>query len=86
MIGVLLCVYFSYHAMAGQRSLFRLLSLEAAIAKNVAKNELVTLERQLLESKVHAMRPGSVQKDLLEERVRETLGYKRVDEVMVLGN
>ena len=84
MIGVLLCVYFSYHAISGERSLIRLLSLQQAIKDNAAEKNNVIFERQILEAKVVAMRPGSIEKDLLEERAREVLGYKRPGEVIIL--
>ncbi len=86
MIGVLLCGYFSYHAISGERSLIRLMSLHHMIEKKEAEKDNVIYKRQILESKVVAMRPGSVEKDLLEERVREVLGYKHPDEIVVLGS
>lgn len=85
MIGVLLCAYFSYHAISGERSLIRLLSLEQSISQNVAIKDKVIQERETLESKVIAMRPGSIDRDLLEERSREILGYKRPDEIVIFN-
>lgn len=32
------------------------------------------------------MRPGNVDKDLLEEQVRLVLGYRQSDELVFLGN
>lgn len=85
-IGVLLCLYFSYHAISGQRSLLTLYTVQKSIEKNVAKRDIVTTKRQSIEHKVRAMRPGQVNKDLLEERVRIVLGYTRPDEVVILSN
>ena len=46
--------------------------------------ETVTAERQKLETKVVMMRPGSINKDLLEERIRSVLGYRYEDEIILL--
>ena len=85
-IGVMLCLYFSYHTVFGHRSILTLTKLENKIELAVANNDDATQERQTLEAKVLAMRPDSINPDMLEERARSVLGYKRVDEVMVLGN
>ncbi|MGB0719033.1 MAG: FtsB family cell division protein [Bdellovibrionales bacterium] len=86
LIGLLLCFYFSYHAVSGQRSFFTLFSLERQIETSDAQRDNVALERQNLERKVIAMRPGSLNRDLLEERVAAVLGYQAADEVRVLSN
>lgn len=86
MIGILLCGYFSYHAISGERSLIRLISLNHIIEDHEAQKHIVISERQLLEEKVIAMRPGSVEKDLLEERARVVLGYKAPDEIVIMRN
>ena len=43
-------------------------------------------ERLALQQKVQEMRPGNVSKDLLEERARAELGYKKPLETELLGN
>ncbi len=63
-----------------------LLSLNQSIATTSLNATNLQTERQLLEQKVRMLRPGSVSKDLLEERVRAVLGYKYADEVAVLSN
>lgn len=85
-IGVMLCVYFSYHSVFGHRSVLALNVLNTQIENTVAKRDNVSLERENLERMVVAMRADSMNPDLLEERARAVLGYKRVDEVLVLSN
>lgn len=85
-LGVMLCMYFSYHAVFGHRSVLALSSLNAQIETSVAKGDIVSSERQYLEGRVLAMRPDSMNPDMVEERARTILGYKRVDEVVVLSN
>jgi len=43
-------------------------------------------EEALLQKKNAMMRPGSVDKDLLEERVRTVLGYRAPDDYTVMGH
>ena len=83
-IGLCLCVYFSSHIVAGERSTFRLMSLERQIAKTTAEYEKTKTQREQLEAKVVKLRPGSIDPDLLEERARSVLGYARPDEQIVI--
>ena len=84
-IGVMLCLYFAYHTVFGHRSILTLHKLDHHIESTVSERDLVQKKRQNLEVRVLAMRPDSLNPDLLEERARLVLGYKRKDEVMVLG-
>ena len=85
-IGVMLCLYFSYHSIFGHRSILALHMLESQIEKSVSIRDNIEYKRQILEHKVASMRPDSLNPDLLEERARSVLGYKRSDEVLVLSN
>lgn len=86
LIGVCLCFYFIYHAVQGNRSVIRLTSLNKSIATMSQKYDSLQAERIALETKVKMLRPGSVNRDLLEERARLVLGYKHPDEVIILRN
>ncbi len=83
-IGVCICMYFAYHAIYGNRSYVKHMSLSSQI-ESMSQN-LVELQKDRveLERKVAMMRPGSVDADLLEERVRLVLGYKHKDEKMFM--
>lgn len=83
-IGLGLCVYFTWHIVAGERSSFRLMSLERQIERTTAAYEQERLKREQLEAKVVKLRPGSIDPDLLEERARAVLGYARPDEQIVI--
>ena len=74
-IGFSLCFYFCYHLIHGQRSAMRLLVLETRIEKTVQQYELAKAAREDIERKVVMMRPGSINRDLLEERITHVLGY-----------
>lgn len=85
-IGVCLSFYFSYHLIAGHRGYVRLMALEQRVEDISAQYEQVKAEREAIEKKVVMMRPGSIDRDLLEERARYTLGYTMPDEVILLQN
>lgn len=85
-IGICLCLYFSYHTMQGSRSALRLMTLSQTIETKSLNSHKLKNKREALEAKVAMMRPGSMSKDLLEERARVVLGYKYEDEIAILRN
>lgn len=85
-IGFILCCYFGYHAVLGQRSYIRLLSLERQISETTTTADHLTAERIALEGRVKMLRPGSIDRDLLEERARYVLGYSYDNERIVITN
>ena len=82
-IGLLLCVYFSYHLIQGNRSLVRLVQMQKQIVVSQTEMEDVSARRAAVESKVKMMRPGSVDRDLLEERIQVVLGYANSKDLIV---
>lgn len=83
LVGVCLCFYFSYHVFQGNRGFVRLLMLRSEVSTLSHDYEEARAQRQAIEQKVIAMRPGSVSRDLLEERVRIVLGYRHPDEIAI---
>lgn len=83
-IGLCLSFYFCYHLVAGQRGYLSLISLESRIASVSEDYNAHKSEREALEKKVVMMRPGSIDRDLLEERARHVLGYRYHDELILL--
>ncbi len=59
------------------------MSLESQISQAFIKQDRLVEERSALEKKVVMMRPGSIDRDLLEERVRFVLGYHKPNEVVL---
>lgn len=82
-IGLLLCAYFSYHIMHGNRSLAKLHSLEIKITSAQAQASDLEAEQEVLKQKVTMMRPQTLDKDLLEERIRVVLGYTQNDDLVI---
>lgn len=82
-IGVCLSVYFCYHLIAGERGYLRYLSLENRIVEAEMSLDNLSAQRADKEEKVVMMRPGSINRDLLEERARIVLGYRYADEKII---
>ena len=85
MIGFSLCFYFCYHLIQGERSLIRFISLQKSVQSLQLESKEIAAEHDELETKVSMMRPGSINKDLLEERARIVLGFRRQGEVDILS-
>jgi cell division protein FtsB len=79
-IGICLSVYFCYHLIAGERGYLRFISLERQISSTQEDYQQLSTDRKTLEERVVMMRPGSINRDLLEERARVVLGYRYQDE------
>lgn len=85
-IGICLSFYFCYHLIAGERSYLRLVSLDRQIEKTQEEFHVASAEREALEQKVVMMRPGNVNRDLLEEQARKVLGFHYKDEKVLIKN
>ncbi len=83
-VGLLLCVYFSYHLIQGDRSLVRLVQTQKEIQVSQGELDGVVARRYAVETKVTMMRPGSVDWDLLEERICQVLGYTSPEDLVIL--
>jgi len=83
-IGLCLSFYFCYHLIAGQRGYFSLISLENQVSRTSDQYAALKEERETVEKRVVMMRPGSIDRDLLEERARHVLGYRHADELIML--
>jgi len=63
-----------------------MMSLKSQIETMSSERDKLAVERESLEQRVSMMRPGSLDRDLLEERARVVLGYKNQNEMIILGN
>ena len=85
-IALSLSLYFAYHLVAGPRGYFKLKELEYQISQSSERLDAAQSERSNIEKKVVLMRPGTMCRDLLEERVRYVLGYSTKEEYLLLHN
>jgi cell division protein FtsB len=80
---MLVGVYFTFTAVQGNNGLFQRIQVEAERARLTA--ELERLEDQVarMEILTHRLSDNYLDLDLLDERVRNVLGYVRPDEVVL---
>lgn len=83
-VGICLSFYFGYHMLAGERSYMRYISLTGQVEDVKQQLARDSKERESLEQKVVMMRPGSVNRDLLEEQARAILGFSYKDEKVLI--
>lgn len=82
-ISFALFLYFSFHLLHGDRGYFALQGLEKRLAEKTLAYESLTQERAALENRVKRLRPGSLDVDMLDERVRVILGYSKASEKII---
>lgn len=83
-IGLCLCLYFTYHLTFGTRSYLNFVLLEHSTERLTAEYNGLSKQRQELESRVRKLRPDSLDRDMLEEQARLVLGYSYPDEHIIL--
>lgn len=76
--------YLLFNALNGERGIYAY--VKQVHSREVITSELQTLQskRELLQTKVHHMRDGSIDLDLLDEQMRKNLGVMGEEEVMVI--
>jgi cell division protein FtsB len=67
--------YFGYHAVHGHRGLDARRSFDAEIAALQANLSRLEIERKALEERASQLEPAHVDRDLLDEQARTTLGW-----------
>jgi cell division protein FtsB len=80
----MLCFYFAYHLIHGERGYFALKGVEQKRADSRARHAAIIAERAALETRVRQLRPNSLDLDLLDERARHVLGFVRPEERVVI--
>ena len=83
-IGMSVVTYFAYHAVQGDRGLIALGHLRQEVDTLQAEVLDIRAQRVDLEQKVAALRPESLDPDLLEERARKILGYGYDQDALVI--
>ena len=83
-LGISLLTYFSYHAIHGERGLFAWIQLNQQLKQTRALADAVAGQRAELENRVRRLSGGSLDTDLLDERVRSMLNLARGDEVVIM--
>lgn len=84
-ICVCLSAYFSWHAVLGERSSVRLVTLDYKVEKLERDVSALKAQRLAIEDKVSRLRPDSIDPDMLEERARLVLGFNYGTERVLLN-
>ncbi len=83
LMGAAMMAYFGYHAVQGDRGLIAWWNLRFEIEKTNTELSRVTAEKQALENRVALLSPESLDRDMLEERVRLMLGVVRAGDLVI---
>jgi len=85
--AVATCVtgYFGYHLVQGDYGLVSWLKLSHEIEETKAELDQVSGEREALERRVSLLRPESLDRDMIEERARVTLGFAHQNDAVVIS-
>jgi cell division protein FtsB len=83
LLGAAAVAYFGFHMVQGDRGLIAWWHLNREIVKAEATLQRVAAERSDLAHRVALLRPGSLDPDLLDERVRAMLNLGRPDERII---
>ena len=83
LLGLGAVVYFSYHAVQGDRGLLAWWETRHEIQQAKARLAVFKAEHDALANKVRLLRPESLDPDLLEERARAVLSLGKEGEVVI---
>ena len=76
-------VYLMFAAVQGDSGLFNRIQKEADAAHLRAERDRLALELAVLENQTHRLSDSYLDLDLLDQQVRDLLGYVRTDEIVV---
>lgn len=77
--------YFLFHAQHGSRGLDARDTLKGSLREMETELATLTTERKLWEHRLSLVRDESVDRDVLEERARDSLGRIHKNDVILMG-
>jgi cell division protein FtsB len=83
---MLLCAYFSYFAVRGDRGLLTYISLQQKVAEAEKMSNNYDRKRKELDQKVKLLSSNSLDLDLLDERARAVLNVIGDDEFIIIDD
>ena len=86
LVMLVVTVWFLYQIAQGERGILAWLKLDQEIREADSTLARTSAERAVLERRVALLSPKNLDKDLLEERVRQMLNYAHSDELVILQN
>ena len=86
MLAAFIVFYLVYHAISGERGLISWWRLSQEVVMAQAKVKITGARRRYLERRVRLLHPGSLDRDMLEERARVMLNYGNAEDIVILEN
>ena len=81
--ALLALMYFAYHTVNGNHGLHAWAELRDREAMLQPVADGLALDRARLERRVASLRPGNIDPDLLDEKVRQSLGFSDEKDIVI---
>ena len=85
-LTLILLWYFSWQAIYSNSGIITYFKLQSNLRRDTTKLHALTLERLEIEHKATILKPSSVDKDMLDELSRQTLGLASANETVIINN
>ena len=82
-LAATLGVYFIFAAVQGEYGVFRQAQISGEAEKLRAERDMLVMDLDNLKNLTHRMSDSYLDIDLLDEQVRDVLGYVRADEIVI---
>ena len=76
----LMLSYFVFHSIYGSRGVLAYFKLQAELSRSHKKLEFLRAERLEIENRTKLLRHESIDKDMLDEKIRNVLGFSAPEE------
>ena len=83
-LGIGALVYLGYHFFEGERGLKASWSVDQRLARATAERDKLAAERSQIESRVGLLREKSLDRDMLDERIRQMLNLAQPGDLVIL--
>ena len=79
-IILLMLSYIIFHSIYGSRGIIAYFQLQTELGNSHTKLERLRAERLEIENRTKLLRPGSLDRDMLDEKIRNVLGLSQTKE------
>jgi cell division protein FtsB len=83
-LGISLAVYFAYHLVEGERGLIAWHRLTQQLKEAKATQGELRGQREALDRRVGLLRPEHLDRDMIDEKARETLNLAAPGDIVIL--
>ena len=79
-VVILMLCYFVFHSIYGSRGIIAYFKLQSELENSHVKLEALRAERLEIENRTKLLRHGSIDRDMLDEKIRSVLGFSSPEE------